>query len=76
MDAQSLLEVIGSWPVEERLRLMDGIWAGLVDDQHERDLTPEQTEEIGRRLDEIESAPDEVVSWAEIKAAALKWSGR
>lgn len=76
MDPQSVLAAVESWPVEDRLRLMEGIWAGLLDQGYDPGLTEGQIEEIERRLAEDDAAPDDVVSWEEVKAAALKRAAR
>jgi putative addiction module component (TIGR02574 family) len=76
MDLQSVLVAVESWPVEDRLQLMDNIWAGLLDQGHEPELTEEQMAELERRLAEDDAAPDDVVSWEDVKAAALKRAGR
>ncbi len=76
MDPRSVLTAVESWPVEDRLMLIDGIWAGLLDSGYDPGLTEGQLEEIERRLAEDEAAPDDVVSWDEVKAAALKRAER
>lgn len=76
MDTQSVLAAVGSWSVEDRLRLMEGIWAGLLGQGYDPALTAEQTAEVERRLAEDDAAPDDVVTWDEVKAAALKRAGR
>ena len=76
MDLQSVLTAVESWPVEERLRLMDGIWDGLLKQGREPELTAAQEAEIDCRIAEDNAAPDDVVSWDEVKAEALKRAGR
>ena len=76
MDLQSVLAQIESWPIKDRLRLMDGIWDGLLNQGHETGLTEDQKAEIDRRLADDDAAPGDVVSWDEVKAASLKWAGR
>lgn len=76
MDLQSVLTAVESWPVEERLRLMDGIWDGLLKQGRAPELTADQKVELDRRIAEDDATPDDVVSWDEVKAEALKRAGR
>ena len=76
MNLQTVLSQVESWSVEDRLRLMDRIWDGLLGEGHEPGLTEAQKVEIDRRLLEDDAAPDDVVSWEEVKAAALARAGR
>jgi len=46
-------------------------WDRLVDRGYEPVLTEEQKAELDRRLVEDDAAPDDVVSWEEVKAQAL-----
>jgi putative addiction module component (TIGR02574 family) len=72
MDLQSIITQVESWSVEDRLRLMEQIWEGLLNEGHEPGLTEEQRAEIDRRIAEDEAAPDDVVSWEEVRSDALK----
>jgi putative addiction module component (TIGR02574 family) len=76
MDLQTILMAVESWPAEDRLRLMEQIWDGLLEEGHEPSLTEEQRAEIERRVAEDDEAPDDVVSWSEVKTAALKRAQR
>jgi putative addiction module component (TIGR02574 family) len=76
MDLKTVVSEVSTWPVEERLRLLHEIWTGLLDEGHEPELTEEQSAERQVRLAEDDAAPDDVVSWDEVKAAALKRAGR
>ncbi len=78
MDMDSVLTRVESWPVEDRLRLMEQIWAGLLSQGqgNEPGLTETQMAEIDRRLAEDDAAPDDVVSWEEVKEEALRRAGR
>ena len=76
MDLQTVLTQVETWPVEDRLRLMEQIWDGLLNLGHDTGLTEEQKAEIDRRLADDDAAPGDVVSWDEVKAEALKRAGR
>ncbi len=71
MDVKTVLTETESWPVEDRIRLMHELWDRLVDRGYEPELTEEQKAELDRRLAEDDAAPDDVVSWEEVKAQAL-----
>jgi putative addiction module component (TIGR02574 family) len=71
MDLTMVLAETDSWPVEDRIRLMHELWDRLVERGHEPELTAEQKAELDRRLSEDDAAPDDVVSWEDVKAQAL-----
>jgi len=71
MDLQAVLSQVEAWSVEDRLRLMDEIWSGLLDQGYEPGLTDSQHAEVERRLADDDAAPDDVVSWEEVKAEAV-----
>jgi putative addiction module component (TIGR02574 family) len=71
MDLQSVLVETDSWPVEDRIQLMHELWDRLVDQGCEPELSEEQKAELDRRIAEDDAAPDDVVSWEEVKAQAL-----
>lgn len=75
MDLKTVVSEVGSWSIEDRLRLMDQIWAGLLDQGQEPELTKEQMVELHRHLAEDDAAPDDGVSWEAVKMAALKRAG-
>lgn len=58
---------------EERLALIERIWDSL--DPDDVGLTHAQREELERRLDDLESNPDETVSWIEAKRRIRGRSG-
>lgn len=76
MDLRTVLTQIESWSAEDRLRLMERIWDGLLCEGHEPGLTEEQKAEIDRRIADDDATPDDVVTWEEVKAEALKRVGR
>ena len=76
MDLQKVLTQIESWSAEERLRLVKRMWDGLIEQGHEPGLIEAQTAEIDLRLAEDDAAPDDVVSWKEVKSLALGRAGR
>lgn len=75
MDVQTVFSEIDSWPVEDRLRLMERIWDGLVEEGHAPAVTDELKAELDRRCDELDGNPGAVVSWDVVEARALKRFG-
>jgi len=71
MDLKTVLTEVDAWSVGDRIRLMNELWDRLVDQGHEPELSEEEKAELDRRLTEDDAAPDDVVSWEEVKAQAL-----
>ena len=71
---ETLLADAARLPVEDRLRLLDGIWDTLPSDALPP-LSEEWTAEIQRRSAEYDAGRVQTVSWDEIKADALRRVG-
>jgi putative addiction module component (TIGR02574 family) len=71
MDYQSVLNEVESWPIDDRLRLVQDVWDRLVDQGHEPELTEELKAELDRRIEEMDRNPDSGVPWEEAKARVL-----
>lgn len=54
-------------PVSERIDVVQQIWDSVAADADAVPLTPEQREELDRRLKEHEENPDDVVEWSEVE---------
>ena len=52
---------------DERLRLIDELWESLRVTPEAVTVTPQQREELDRRLDELERADVELVPWDEVR---------
>lgn len=57
--------------VDEQIELVEAIWDGIVNRDAAPSLTEAQKIELDRRLADLLANPNDVVSWSEIKAAAL-----
>jgi putative addiction module component (TIGR02574 family) len=55
--------------VDERLALVEEIWATICADAKAFPLTEEQRAELDRRVADDDSFPEDVVPWDEVKAA-------
>ncbi|AOY58380.1 addiction module protein [Desulfococcus multivorans] len=53
--------------VNERIRIVQEIWDSIVEDQRALSLTEAQRDELDRRLDRQQEAPEDCRSWDEIK---------
>ncbi|MFP4068351.1 MAG: addiction module protein [Spirochaetaceae bacterium] len=58
------LSEILNLPLEERIDVVQEIWDSVAADTDAVPLTPEQAEELDRRLEEHERNPDDVVEWS------------
>jgi putative addiction module component (TIGR02574 family) len=56
--------------VDERLALVEEIWATICADAKAFPLTDEQRAELDRRVADDDSFPEDVVPWDEVKASA------
>jgi putative addiction module component (TIGR02574 family) len=59
--------------VDERLRLVEGLWDGIAQDAPDEALpmTPELAAELDRRHVDHEANPDDVVAWDDVRARLL-----
>lgn len=71
MGLQSVISQVDSWPVEDRLQLIERIWDGLLNEAHVSSLTDELKALLDQRLEEDDNAPDDVVCWEEVRSDAL-----
>ena len=66
-----LLEQARVLAIDEQIELAEAIWDGIVSRNAVPPLTEAQKTELDRRLTYHLKNPDDVVSWDEVKAAAL-----
>jgi len=57
--------------VEERLKLIEALWESVAECPEALALTPEQKQELDRRLAAYERDPDAGVPWAVVKQRLL-----
>lgn len=72
MNMQAVLSEINSWPMEDRVRLMEHLWDQLGDQGYEPLLTERVKEELDRRCDKLGRHPEATVPWEVVKARALQ----
>jgi putative addiction module component (TIGR02574 family) len=66
MDLSTVVTAVGSWPVDDRLRLMEEIWDQLADEGYEPELTDELKAKLDRRLAALDANPQNVTTWEAI----------
>jgi putative addiction module component (TIGR02574 family) len=71
MDYQSVLNEIETWPIHERILLIQDLCERLAGDEYEPALTEEMRAELDRRIEELDRNPELGVPWDEAKARAL-----
>jgi putative addiction module component (TIGR02574 family) len=62
--------------VDEQIELVEALWDNIVERNAVPPLTEAQTAELDRRIADHEANPDDVISWEEVKAEALKRFGK
>lgn len=66
-----LVSTARSLPLAERIELIDLLWESIAEQGYEPPLTPEQAEELDRRLEAHRRNPGDTVSWDSIKEDLL-----
>lgn len=62
--------------IDERLALVEEIWASICADAKTFPLTDAQRAELDRRVADDDAFPDDVVPWDEVKVSARSRLGR
>jgi len=62
--------------IDERLALVEEIWATICNDAKAFPLTDAQRAELDRRVADDDAFPDDVVPWDEVKASVRSRMGR
>ena len=71
MDISTAIKEITSWPVEDRVRLVEALCESIDADSETAPITEAQKQELSRRLADHLAHPDDVVPWEEVRARAL-----
>lgn len=69
MDIAATLNEITALSVEDRILLVQAIWDSVAAEQGYPDLTEPQKHEPDRRIESHDRDPNNVLTWAEIKAS-------
>jgi putative addiction module component (TIGR02574 family) len=65
MDINETLSELTSLPVTDRLRVVESLWDSIESDTPVS-LSPEQRDEINRRIEAHEANPDELLTWDQV----------
>ena len=71
MDMATVLQEIDSWPVEDRIRLVQAVWDRLVDVGAHPEVTEAQKADLDRRLAALEANPNDVVQRTGLTAVII-----
>ncbi|WP_435021317.1 addiction module protein [Tundrisphaera sp. TA3] len=71
MDYQDILSEVDSWPVEERLRLVQDLWDRIAIEDDDLELTDAMKAELDRRIEELDRDPGSGIPWEVAKARIL-----
>ncbi len=71
MDLQTVLTEVDTWPIDDRIRLVQEVWDRLADQGHEPELSDAMREEIDRRLAAHAANPEAAIPWEQVEAEAL-----
>ncbi len=50
-------------PLAERIELVEALWESITQEGYEPSLTPEQADELDRRVEAHQRNPNDVVAW-------------
>jgi putative addiction module component (TIGR02574 family) len=50
-------------PLAERIELVEALWESITQEGYEPSLTPEQADELDRRVEAHRRSPNDVVAW-------------
>lgn len=68
MVAKSLLSDLLALPPEDRLEILERMWASLRDEPGAFPLTDEQRQELDRRIQDMDENPGDESAWEEAEA--------
>jgi putative addiction module component (TIGR02574 family) len=68
MSGDTLIAEASKLSAQERMRVAQALWQSAWDEQAIVPLTPEQRNELERRLMDLEARPDDGSSWEEVRA--------
>jgi putative addiction module component (TIGR02574 family) len=65
IDITQTLSELTTLPIADRLRIVESLWDSIAADAPV-DISPEQREELRRRIAAHEQSPDEALTWDEV----------
>jgi putative addiction module component (TIGR02574 family) len=76
MDLASIVSAANSLSLNDRIRLLEAVWDGIIEVHPLLELTNPQRQELERRTAAYQTSPDDVIPWEQVKAEALARSCR
>jgi putative addiction module component (TIGR02574 family) len=70
-----LLQAAKALPLPERIELAEALWDSIAEEGYEPPVTPGQSAELERRLDEHRRNPSTAVPWSQVRAELDKKFG-
>ena len=71
MDLKTILDEVGAWPAEQRLRLVEEVWGGLCAASNAAEVHGELKTLLDHRIESLDQNPDAVIPWETVEARAL-----
>ena len=68
MDISATLQEIQSWPLEDRIELVQRAWDSIEESDWTPELTDDQKAELDRRVEAFKANPNEAITWESIVA--------
>lgn len=68
--SQRIINEAMALPAADRLDVIERLWDSLAAAPEAIELTDAQRRELDRRIDEMDSQPDNGAAWEDVKAAA------
>jgi putative addiction module component (TIGR02574 family) len=68
MDLETVISEVSSWPLQDRLRLIDEVWETISSEESGSVLTAAHTQELQRRLEAYRHDPKAGSPWVEVEA--------
>lgn len=71
MDYQTILAALGSWPEDDRIRLVHEVWDQIATNGEAPRITSEMKAELDRRIEELDQNPGIAIPWEDSKKRIL-----
>ena len=68
MNTHAIVAVVASWPVTERIKLIEEIWDGIASAEESAFLDDSMKRDLEQRLEEYRTAPLAGSPWQEVEA--------
>jgi putative addiction module component (TIGR02574 family) len=66
MDMAEALRTIDTWPLEDRIELVQSVWDSIAASGLQPKPSDAQKADLDRRLEDLEKNPENVVDWESI----------